>query len=238
VSDVPAGVASDGPAIVVDGVAKHYGVVPALDGCSLSVGTSEIVAVTGPSGCGKSTLLHLIAALERPDSGSITVLGSDLAHIHNLSQFRREEIGLVFQLHYLLPRLSVSANVELAMFGTHRGPEERRRRAGELLDAVDLDDCASRLPTELSGGERQRVAIARALANEPRVLLADEPTGSLEPASAARVMGLFTDARESMGLTVLIVTHDPAIARQADRILEMAHGRIDGRDPPTAPPAG
>lgn len=214
------------PAIRLVGVVKTYesGRVRALDGVDLDVARGEFLVVTGPSGCGKSTLLHLVAALDEPSAGRVEVNGRDLAEVRDLSRYRREEIGLVFQLHNLLPQLTALENVEIAMIGTRRRPGESRRRALELLEAVDLGGRADRRPTELSGGERQRVAIARALANEPSILLADEPTGSLDSAAARRVIELFHELRDGTGVTVVLVTHDPTII--GDRVVRMRDGRV------------
>ena len=218
------------PALELIGVHKHFddGQVHALDGLDLIVPTGEFLAVTGPSGCGKSTMLHLVAALDRPTSGTIRVAGRDLSRQHNLARYRRLEVGLVFQLHHLLPQLSALQNVEVAMFGTHLSLGQRRRRARELLATVDLAAQEDRPPTRLSGGERQRVAIARALANEPALLLADEPTGSLDEEAVARVLALLDDLRRRQPrLTIVLVTHDPAVAGRADRTVYLRAGRVD-----------
>jgi ABC-type lipoprotein export system ATPase subunit len=203
------------------------GNVTALAGVDLQVAFGESVAITGPSGCGKSTLLHLLAAIDSPTSGSIWVADHDLAHIHNVSAYRRYEVGLVFQFHNLLPQLSSLANVALPMFGTRSTPRQRRARARELLAAVDLSDCEHRLPTELSGGERQRVAIARALVNDPKILLADEPTGSLDSASTARFLELL-ERLGNEGMTIVLVTHAPEVAAHAHRVIEMRDGVVVG----------
>ena len=222
--------AGPGPVIDVRGVTRVYpGGVVALGGIDLTVETGEMVAITGPSGCGKSTLLHLLAGIDSPSSGSVTVAGNDLARLHDLSSYRRNEVGLVFQFHNLLPQLAAGANVELPMFGTHRSPSERTSRALELLAAVDLEECAHRLPTELSGGERQRVAIARALANEPRILLADEPTGSLDSLSTERFLDLLHRLNGD-GMTIVMVTHDAEVAAVADREITMRDGAIVAGD--------
>jgi putative ABC transport system ATP-binding protein len=215
-------------AVEVIGVHKTFdrGLVRALDGVNLRVEQGEFVAITGPSGCGKSTLLHLLAALDHPTSGRVVVNGVQVGDGGNLDWFRRTQIGLVFQFHDLLPHLNAAQNVEIPMFGTSRDRRQRQRRALELLAEVDLDDLSRRLPGELSGGERQRVAIARALANEPALLLADEPTGSLDTASVDRVLDLFRQLRADRGVTIVLVTHDPAVAGAADRIVGMADGRI------------
>jgi putative ABC transport system ATP-binding protein len=213
-------------AVEVKGVTRVYpGPVTALAGFDLTVDYGEMVAITGPSGCGKSTLLHLLAAIDSPDAGSVIVAGRDLAHIHDLSKYRRQEVGLVFQFHNLLPHVPALANVELPMFGTHRSARQRKARARELLAEVELEDCEHRLPTELSGGERQRVAIARALSNDPKILLADEPTGSLDSASTAHFMVLLERLSDE-GTTIVMVTHDPELAGHAHRVIEMRDGRV------------
>jgi putative ABC transport system ATP-binding protein len=219
----------DAPAAVeVIDVYKTFdrGVVRALDGVNLTIRRGEFVAITGPSGCGKSTLLHLLAALDHPTSGRVVVNGVEITDGGHLDRFRRSQIGLVFQFHDLLPHLSAAQNVEIPMFGTRRDRKERRSRALELLAEVDMAHQGKRRPTELSGGERQRVAIARALANEPALLLADEPTGSLDSASVERVLSLFRQLRVDRGVTIMMVTHDPAVAAAADRVVRMADGRI------------
>jgi ABC-type lipoprotein export system ATPase subunit len=214
--------------IETKGLSKFYvdGKVRALDGVDLTVATGEFVAITGPSGCGKSTLLGLLAALDAPSSGTIRVGRNDLRHLHDSNQFRRQEVGLVFQFHNLLPRLSVVRNVEIAMMGSRRPRSERATCARNLLRDVGLADLASRRPPQLSGGERQRVAVARALANDPSVLLADEPTGSLDSKSVATVLGVFEKLRSERGVTILLVTHDSAVAAAADRTIHMLDGKI------------
>jgi ABC-type lipoprotein export system ATPase subunit len=218
------------PAVEMTDVTKAYdrGLIKALNGLSLRVERGESVAVTGPSGCGKSTMLHLIAALDRPTSGTIRVSGANLAQEGKLPGYRRRHIGLVFQLHNLLPQLSAVQNVEVAMFGTGLSRRQRRDRARTLLADVDLAGLEPRPPTKLSGGERQRVAIARALANEPELLLADEPTGSLDERSVDLVLDLFARLRaERPGMTMIIVTHDVRVAGTADRIIWLRDGRVD-----------
>ena len=222
---------SEGSALEVEleDVRKYFdgGLVKALDGLTLSIERGACVAVTGPSGCGKSTMLHLLAALDRPTSGTVRVRGQDLSRLSDRAAYRRRHTGLVFQLHNLLPQLSAAQNVEVAMFGTDLTRRQRRARALELLASVDLAGREDRPPTKLSGGERQRVAIARALANDPDLLLADEPTGSLDEQSVDRVLQLFADIRARRPyMTMVIVTHDPRVAATAERVVHLRDGRV------------
>ena len=215
-------------AIDVQDVVKTYeeGRIHALNGATLQVREGEFVAITGPSGCGKSTLLHLIGALDRPDSGRIVVNGTDLAHMRDLSHYRAHHVGMVFQLHNLLPTLSASANVQLPMYETQLSFWERRAKAQRLLEAVELGDRANTPPTKLSGGERQRVAIARALANDPPILLADEPTGNLDSKAGQMVLDLLHRIQRERGVTLVLVSHDVQIASAAERIVRMLDGRV------------
>jgi ABC-type lipoprotein export system ATPase subunit len=223
VSDAPA----NANAIEVRDVTKRFGSTVALDHVTFDVPTGEFTVVVGPSGSGKSTLLQLIAALERPTSGEIVVNGHRLdRHARGLNHFRRLEVGLVFQLHNLIPRITARQNVELAMFGTHRRARERARRASELLDLVGLAGKERRKPPAMSGGERQRVAIARALANEPAVLLADEPTSGLDDVAAGQVIDVFARLRADRAVTVLAVSHDTRLNSRADRIIKLVEGRV------------
>ncbi len=216
------------PAIRTKDVVKVFdgGLVRALDGVSLAVQRGAFVAVTGPSGCGKSTLLHLIAALDTPTSGVIEVNGQDLRSSVNLDRFRRNEIGLVFQLHNLLPHLTALQNVEIAMFSNGRRHSEQRAHARDLLQAMGLEKREHVAPPKLSGGERQRLAVARALANDPPILLADEPTGNLDTAAVENFLGLLQRIRQERHVTVLLVTHDTHVAAAADRVVHMRDGRI------------
>ncbi len=202
------------------------GIIQALRGVSLVVQRSEFVAITGPSGCGKSTLLHLLAGLDGPTSGRIYIDGRDLETYEDLDSYRRHVIGLVFQLHNLLPHLTALGNVEVAMFSNGLRHREQRERARELLAATGLSAREKTEPPRLSGGERQRLAIARALANEPSVILADEPTGSLDEQSVAQLLKLFAALREQRGLTIVMVTHDAGVAATADRQVHMRDGVI------------
>jgi putative ABC transport system ATP-binding protein len=202
------------------------GIVRALNGATFTIRRGEFVAVTGPSGCGKSTLLHLLAALDRPSSGTIAVNGRKLGHVRHLDRFRRDEVGLVFQLHNLLPQLSAAQNIEVAMLGTGQHRRARRQRAAALLEAIGMTDKAHARPPKLSGGERQRIAFARALANRPSLILADEPTGSLDSAGVENVLGLLGTLRDERSVTVVMVTHDLHVAAAADRTITMIDGRI------------
>ena len=217
--------------IEVRQVEKNFdeGRIVALRGMDLSVEPGEFVAIVGPSGCGKSTLLHLIAALDAPDAGTIRVGDHNLESGRDLSHYRARHIGMVFQLHNLLPSLTALENVEVPMFELGARRRERRERARRLLELVGLSEREENRPPELSGGERQRVAIARALANDPPILLADEPTGSLDSEAGASVLDLLEGLRRDRGLTVLLVTHDDEVAARADRVVRMLDGAVDQR---------
>jgi len=203
--------------------------IRALDGVNLKVAPGEFVAVMGPSGSGKSTLLNMIGALDLPTSGSVLVNGQDLRSIRSKDSFRAQTVGFVFQLHNLIPTLTARENVEIPLI-PFVAARERRRRAEELMDLVGLSDRMQNLPGQLSGGQRQRVAVARALANNPPLVLADEPTGSLDTTSGSELMKLLRSLNDSQGTTFLVVTHDPAVARQTRRVIVMADGRIERED--------
>ena len=212
------------------GLRKEYGrevVVTAVNGVSLEVAAGESAAIIGPSGCGKSTLLHLLGGLERPTAGSIRVDGGQLDGMNEagLARVRRHKVGFVFQAFELMSELTALENVELPALLAGASPRAARRRANELLDRVGLGPRVRHLPSALSGGQRQRVAVARALANEPAVLLADEPTGNLDSTATTDVLRLFEELRES-GLTLLVVTHDERIAATADRLISMRDGEL------------
>jgi len=221
-----AGRRSGGASVRVENVVKHYGAVPALRGVSLTVAPGELVAIGGPSGSGKSTLLALIGTLDRPDSGVIEVDGAPVPEPRRAVEFRRRMVGFVFQDNLLMPYLTAEANIETALMATGVPARERERRARELLAEVGLAGRARHLPSELSGGERQRVAVARALANEPRLLLADEPTGALDSGDSERMLDLLQAMRERHGMTLLIVTHDPHVTERADRVVRLVDGRV------------
>jgi putative ABC transport system ATP-binding protein len=208
---------------------KLYGAgetaVRALDGVNLTVTRGELLAVMGPSGCGKSTLLNMLGALDQPTSGEVWVAGENLARLKHVDEFRARTVGFVFQLHNLLPTLTALENVEVPMQG-RVASRERRKRAATLLQTVGLADRADALPGQLSGGQRQRVAVARALANSPALLLADEPTGSLDSQSGEEILALLAELNRSQGATIVIVTHDRRVAQATQRILQMKDGRI------------
>ena len=214
--------------ISVRDVVKHYddGRIHALDGVSLDVAQGEFVAIIGPSGSGKSTLLHILGALDVADEGAVMVDGRDLSSVRDLASFRRVTVGFVFQLHNLIPTLTAWENVQVPLMETRLAPRKRKERALELLAELELTDRAENLPTELSGGERQRVAIARALANDPDILIADEPTGAVDSANSARIVQLLKRIAKERGMTLVIVTHDPTVASQADRVISILDGRV------------
>ena len=218
--------------ISVKNVKKSYKIgrqkVEAVNDVSLSIHKGEFIALTGASGSGKSTLLQLIGGLDKPTDGEITVDGTDIGKMNDrkLSKFRNQTIGFVFQFFYLQPFLRVQKNIEVpAMFaGTKRS--ERQPLVEKISKSVGLSDRLTHLPKELSGGQMQRVAIARALLNNPKILLADEPTGNLDSSNSAAIIELFEKVRDEFGTTIIIVTHDPAIARRADREIKLKDGKI------------
>jgi len=208
---------------------KTYGdgvEVRALDGVTMKVWEGEMVAVMGPSGSGKSTLLHLLGALDQPTNGQAIVNGQDLATVKNLDQFRAKTVGFIFQLHNLIPTLTALENVQVPLYETKMGAHARKQRARELLALVGLAGRESHLPNMLSGGERQRVAVARALANEPTIILADEPTGELDSESSREIIDLMHQLNHDLGTTFIIVTHDLNVARRTARILMLDSGRV------------
>ena len=200
--------------------------VRALDGVNLIIYAGEFVAVMGPSGSGKSTLLNLLGALDRPTGGVCRVAGQELAKVKDLDRFRSKTVGFVFQLHNLIPTLTSIENIEIPMQEDNMSDAARRARAEELLGLVGLADRAHFVPGQLSGGQRQRVAIARALANHPAIILADEPTGNLDSKSTDEIMDLLRKLNREQGTTFIVVTHNPAVARAADRIVTVRDGRV------------
>ena len=229
--------ANGGVDVVVEGVSKSFegGRIVALDGVSLRLEEGEFASVVGPSGCGKSTLLNLLGALDVPDEGTIEVGGADLGHLADPARYRASTVGFVFQFHYLIPTLDARENVEVPMMGGSLGRRERMTKAEELLAACAIDHRASATPSTLSGGERQRVAIARALANDPKLLLADEPTGALDSSTGAQIVELLLRLRDERGMTIVLVTNDDAVAAAADRTLRIRDGRLEKVTPAAAP---
>ena len=202
------------------------GQVRALDGVDLDVERGEFVALMGPSGCGKSSLLSLIGTLEQPSGGEIHFESQPYSLIADRAAFRRKNIGFIFQSFFLLSTLTAIENVLVATIGASGRSADHASRAASLLHDLGVDHKAPKLPSQLSGGERQRVAIARALINFPKLILADEPTGSLDSENAGQVLGLLKRMRDDFGLTVLMATHDPSVSSSADRVIHMRDGRI------------
>ncbi|MEM5793745.1 MAG: ABC transporter ATP-binding protein [Candidatus Aenigmatarchaeota archaeon] len=202
--------------------------VKALDDINLKIEKNEFLAVTGPSGSGKSTLLHIMGCLDRPTKGRVILEGKDVSNLSDaeLARIRGMKIGFVFQFFNLYPTLTALENVELPMVITEKDKNERRKRALELLKAVGMEKRANHLPSQLSGGERQRVAIARALANNPSIILADEPTGNLDSKTGKEIINLLANLQKEEGKTVVIVTHEPTIARYAEKIIYLSDGKI------------
>lgn len=202
------------------------GQVQALRGVSLAVRPGESVAIMGPSGCGKSTLLNLLGALDTPDTGTVYFRGQALTAMLSLDRFRAEQIGFVFQSFYLLPALTALENVQVPMFGVCRSPSKRQAKARELLALVGMTHRANHHPARMSVGERQRIALARALANDPPVLLADEPTGNLDSRTTEEILDLLAMLQRERELTMVIVTHSQEVADRADRLVRMRDGRV------------
>ncbi|MCU1527099.1 MAG: peptide transporter ATP-binding protein [Frondihabitans sp.] len=225
-------VVAHGAAFILEGVTKEYQqkkrTIQALAGVDLTIPAGQMVAIQGPTGGGKSTLLQMLGALDRPTKGSVT-LGSHLlskAGDHELARIRGTEIGFVFQSFNLIPTLSAAENVETAFTTSEFPRDERRRRSAAALESVGLAERADHLPSELSGGQQQRVAIARALVKEPKVLLADEPTGALDEATRDDIMTVLEDIWRERQLTLVIVTHDSSIAKRAQRRLLIKNGKV------------
>ena len=223
--------------INIQGITKSFGNLQVLKGIDLHIGKGEIVSIVGPSGAGKTTLLQIIGTLDRPDSGSVTVDGINVSGLstNKLSDFRNRHIGFVFQFHQLLPEFTALENIMIPAFIAGKGRSEAKARAEELLQFLGLADRANHKPNELSGGEKQRVAVARALVNEPAVILADEPSGSLDTKNKAELHQLFFDLRDKFGQTFVIGTHDEQLAAITDRTIHMKDGLLMPESTITSP---
>ncbi|UTB32346.1 MAG: ABC transporter ATP-binding protein [Methanobacterium sp. ERen5] len=213
--------------IEIKDLKKGYdnGKIKALNGMNLTVKKGEFISIMGPSGSGKSSLLNMIGGLDVADDGTINVAGIDMMKTKNLNKFRSKEIGFVFQMHNLIPNLTVVENVEISMYETNTSSKDMRERALELLKSVGLEDKVDQKPTKLSGGQRQRVAIARALVNKPSIILADEPTGSLDSKTGEVILNLLKDLHAKENVTLVMVTHEPYVGNMAERIVTVLDGK-------------
>lgn len=216
--------------IEIKGVTKSFGSLQVLKGIDLRIEKGEIVSIVGPSGAGKTTLLQILGTLDKPDSGSVVVDGIETSTLstNKLSEFRNTHLGFVFQFHQLLPEFTAIENIMIPAYIAGMKPKEARSRAEELLAFMGLSDRATHKPNELSGGEKQRVAVARALMNNPTVILADEPSGSLDSKNKEELHKLFFELRDKFGQTFVIVTHDETLATLTDRTIHLKDGRIVG----------
>ena len=231
------GGAASGDAIIrCEGVVKTYDTgtsqVQALKGIDFAVGRGEMVAVMGPSGCGKTTLLNCLSGLDNVDAGTILLEGQDLARLSDRKRtdYRAKRMGFIFQVYNLLPVLNAVENVELPLLVSGVRPGQAREKSLAALETVGLRDWARHRPAELSGGQRQRVTIARSLVNDPAIVWADEPTGALDSQTAGEIIGLMRDLNRRVGLTLVLVTHDPGVGNQCDRIIRMRDGEIVSTD--------
>ncbi|PDP83533.1 ABC transporter ATP-binding protein [Prevotella intermedia] len=218
--------------IEIKGLTKSFGSLQVLKGIDLRIEKGEIVSIVGPSGAGKTTLLQILGTLDKPDSGSVVVDGIETSTLstNKLSEFRNTHLGFVFQFHQLLPEFTAIENIMIPAYIAGMKPKEARSRAEELLAFMGLSDRATHKPNELSGGEKQRVAVARALMNNPTVILADEPSGSLDSKNKEELHKLFFKLRDKFGQTFVIVTHDETLATLTDRTIHLKDGRIVGED--------
>ena len=209
-------------------IKKSFGDLEVLSGLDLSIKKGEIVSIVGPSGAGKTTLLQILGTLDKPNAGEIRVNGSDFSKLgeRDLAQFRNQHIGFIFQFHQLLPEFTALENVMIPAFIAKKESKQIASRAKELLSYLQLSDRMEHKPNELSGGEKQRVAVARALINNPSLILADEPSGSLDSKNKEELHKLLFDLRDKFGLTIVIVTHDKELAALSDRVIEMKDGKI------------
>ena len=216
--------------IEIKGVTKSFGSLQVLKGIDLCIEKGEIVSIVGPSGAGKTTLLQILGTLDKPDNGSVVVDGIETSTLstNKLSEFRNKHLGFVFQFHQLLPEFTAIENIMIPAYIAGMKNKEARSRAEELLEFMGLSNRANHKPNELSGGEKQRVAVARALMNNPAVILADEPSGSLDSKNKEELHKLFFDLRDKFGQTFVIVTHDETLATLTDRTIHLKDGRIVG----------
>lgn len=214
--------------IQLEGITKSFGALQVLKGIDLEIGKGEVVSIVGPSGAGKTTLLQIMGTLDKPDGGRIILNGTEVNRLKEkeLSAFRNREIGFVFQFHQLLPEFTAVENVMMPSLIQGKSSGTARKEALDLLDFLGLSERATHKPAELSGGEKQRVAVARALMNHPSVILADEPSGSLDTLNKGELHRLFFELRDKLGQTFVIVTHDEELATQTDRTIHLVDGRI------------
>lgn len=214
--------------IQINGLEKNYGTLQVLKGINLEIADRSVISIVGASGAGKSTLLHIIGTLDQPTKGTVLIDNTDLYSLSDkkLAQYRNQNIGFIFQFHHLLPEFTAVENVALPALIAGRSHAEAFKRAKELLDFLKLGERLTHKPSQLSGGEQQRVAVARALANNPKLVLADEPSGNLDTANARQLHQLFLDLRDEFGQTFVVVTHNTDLAKLADKTIEMKDGRI------------